>query len=421
MRDFYRVETGTLTYRSVNRYGNGTSSSESYPERTESFHANRSKTPNYWKLKKAGAPIPDQPYSCYRNSSRKMNGTFIRRFWSTPWGSYADREEYSGVISEVASGNNPGPDRIPLDTGLDYAKAKANLDVRNRLKGSNFNAVVAAAEMGQTVSMIAGFAKAASDSFQGFRRGDVHAAARALGCKPLGRRARAKFRREYTYDQSKAAANAWLAYKYGWLPTIQDVVAAAELAASRIELPPPQRVSASFSHSALDSQDFDPPWHWYGSGGPVKTVTSSINVSCRTVLVFRQSGAPQLPTALGLTNPALVAWELVPLSFVVDWFLPVGDVLNSLDSTIGWDFVRGFSTIKVAEQHSQRWHGQYYYGWDEKREIDAYASQSSKYFARELHKSFPSVDYLALVSPPKVNATAARFASAISLLRQIFK
>lgn len=49
---------------------------------------------------------------------------------------------------------------------------------------------------------------------------------------------------------------------------------------------------------------------------------------------------PSVVTAgeLGLTNPALVAWELVPYSFVVDWFLPIGDWLQAQTSLLGLSF-----------------------------------------------------------------------------------
>lgn len=36
-----------------------------------------------------------------------------------------------------------------------------------------------------------------------------------------------------------------------------------------------------------------------------------------------------LARSLGLANPAAVAWEVVPYSFVVDWFLPVGSYLSA--------------------------------------------------------------------------------------------
>lgn len=423
MRNFSRTVDGVCitTSRDVGAGSSTSSTNGPYVAEAESFTANRARTPGYWKLKKSGAPIPDLPYSCSYNKSKAMNGRFLRKFWFAPWGMYRFEEEYNGVISSFYSGNNDGPDRVYANSGVDNVVNHSAMKALNSLKGSSFNAVVTAAELGQTVSMIASFARSASDAIIGLRRGNIHAAAAALGCKPLGRRARAKFRREYTYDQSKAVANGWLAYKYGWMPLLQDVRSAAELASSRITLPPPQRVSAQHTLSMADSADFEGGWHWYGRNGPTKTVTSRINTSCRTTFVFRQSGTPQLPTALGLTNPALVAWELVPLSFVVDWVLPVGDYLNSLDATIGWDLVRGFQTIKVAEKHTQRWHGQYYYGWDEIREADAMAHQESKYFQRNVFKSFPSVDFLALASVPKNNPNASMFASAVSLLRQFFK
>lgn len=45
---------------------------------------------------------------------------------------------------------------------------------------------------------------------------------------------------------------------------------------------------------------------------------------------------------LGLANPIATAWELVPLSFVIDWFLPIGDFLTALTSPLGTEFVSGF-------------------------------------------------------------------------------
>lgn len=37
----------------------------------------------------------------------------------------------------------------------------------------------------------------------------------------------------------------------------------------------------------------------------------------------------------GLINPLSVAWELVPFSFVVDWFLPIGTYINSMSDYAG--------------------------------------------------------------------------------------
>jgi len=45
--------------------------------------------------------------------------------------------------------------------------------------------------------------------------------------------------------------------------------------------------------------------------------------------------------ALGLLNPLLLGWELLTLSFVVDWFIPIGAFLESITALTGTVFVAG--------------------------------------------------------------------------------
>jgi hypothetical protein len=47
---------------------------------------------------------------------------------------------------------------------------------------------------------------------------------------------------------------------------------------------------------------------------------------------------------VGLLNPATVAWELVPYSFIADWFVPVGDYLTGLTADCGLVFKGGSVT-----------------------------------------------------------------------------
>jgi hypothetical protein len=54
---------------------------------------------------------------------------------------------------------------------------------------------------------------------------------------------------------------------------------------------------------------------------------------------------------LGMANPLSLAWELLPYSFVVDWFLPIGQFLSSLDYALGLEFRYGWMTV----QHRQSW------------------------------------------------------------------
>jgi hypothetical protein len=49
---------------------------------------------------------------------------------------------------------------------------------------------------------------------------------------------------------------------------------------------------------------------------------------------------------LGLTNPLNVAWELVPFSFVVDWFIPIGSFFDGLVPPQGVSRVKGVSSYR---------------------------------------------------------------------------
>lgn len=47
--------------------------------------------------------------------------------------------------------------------------------------------------------------------------------------------------------------------------------------------------------------------------------------------------------ALGINNPVLLAYELTPYSFIVDWAWDVGGWLTSLGATAGWEFYSGYT------------------------------------------------------------------------------
>lgn len=55
-------------------------------------------------------------------------------------------------------------------------------------------------------------------------------------------------------------------------------------------------------------------------------------------------------------NPLELGWEAVPFSFVLDWVIPIGDYLSSLDALKGVKAVTGTLTRKEEYYHSQ-WTG----------------------------------------------------------------
>jgi hypothetical protein len=52
-----------------------------------------------------------------------------------------------------------------------------------------------------------------------------------------------------------------------------------------------------------------------------------------------------LASQLGFVNPAAIAWELVPFSFVVDWFVNVGEFLNNFTDLWGLTVTDPYTSI----------------------------------------------------------------------------
>lgn len=111
-------------------------------------------------------------------------------------------------------------------------------------------------------------------------------------------------------------SGSWLALNLGWSPMIQDIYAGLEYAGTEggygiIRTPWVKGVITCNS-----------------AGGNASLIKKRLDYRSRLVCEVRTP--PVWYDRLGLTNPALVAWELVPFSFVVDYFLPIGDSIEAL-------------------------------------------------------------------------------------------
>jgi hypothetical protein len=135
---------------------------------------------------------------------------------------------------------------------------------------------------------------------------------------------------------------AWLELQYGWLPLLSDIHSGISLANDLLTKAP--------HHSYAKRQLTEQLWT-YGltSGGPSIWLNPSISTEGFTSVDvrynFRVNNADlAFLNSLGILNPLYTVWVAVPFTFVVDWFLPVGDWLQSLSSTIGLQFIDGYIT-----------------------------------------------------------------------------
>lgn len=115
----------------------------------------------------------------------------------------------------------------------------------------------------------------------------------------------------------KLASDLRLEFSYGWSPLASDLYTLCN------EIMPPI-VYSDVSATVMWSHPKPKEDSIYGYD-----ISTSGTFSARGKVGLEQS-SPLISSAamLGLTNPAEVAWELVPWSFAVDWILPVGDYLR---------------------------------------------------------------------------------------------
>lgn len=237
-----------------------------------------------------------------------------------------------------------------------------------------FNAGMFIAERQQFIDMVGATARRlvhASRSIKRLRFGD---AARALGIRSfklrdeqrlinIARKAatglpRAKHPEQYL-------ASTWLEFQYGWQPLLSDVYGAAELLGSRLR-------SDEFSNVKLASAKSTKSWGEVyinvnlGVTQP-NAAQFSLQTKCKYAVTFKTTDEVQQAFAVtGISNPLVLAWEVVPFSFVVDWFLPVGNFLEQLSAYNGFEisninrmrFTKGQLDMTHAHQAAGReWWG----------------------------------------------------------------
>lgn len=126
---------------------------------------------------------------------------------------------------------------------------------------------------------------------------------------------------------AKSFASLWLEYSFGWKPMLSSIADSIDV----LQHPYPSSLitaSAKMHRSWTYRETSDT------GGWKTKTVTTD---TVRKIGARVQISNPNLFRAnqLGFVNPASVAWELVPFSFVVDWFVNVGEFLSSYTDFTG--------------------------------------------------------------------------------------
>lgn len=206
----------------------------------------------------------------------------------------------------------------------------------NKIADGKANIGTALAESKRTFQQLSGTAIQLLTAYRHARHGRWSSVGKSLGLT----------RRQIL--SGRYPANKWLEYQYGWKPLLSDINSLYDVMGG-----------------SLRNDSF----FLYGKGGGERHMTDSDTWDFEGIDVVRQKSAQQICVTrlvgsldsprwrqagqLGLINPLAVAWEVVPFSFLLDWFMPVGNMLEALTARAGLNFVTGSTTFLTGGVVSQ--------------------------------------------------------------------
>lgn len=334
----------------------------------------KSKTPR----SRYSSPLQDNAYS-------KLHSVSIDNLYDEANSCHV-RYDYTVPLSSAGQSNQANSQPSPWSSNDDIALLGR---LRSKL-GAEFDLSVFLGEGKEALHTIGTVASRVYLSQKALRRGDLVSAVQILW-KNYGSSARQRLLK-------KDAAGRWLEYTYAVKPLLNDVFNAAQHLAYMQNRPRTQKIRVTGKGSGARSVN---------PGG----IAYSVNWDVRVSLLAKITHVNEF-ALIGLSNPLSVAWELLPYSFVADWFIPIGNYIQALD--LARSLSGSFITSRKDVQYT---YGSHYTGPSTKWE--AYYLRQDIEFTRTVNGSLPTPS-LPQVKPLSKAASWQHAANAVALLVNVF-
>lgn len=225
-----------------------------------------------------------------------------------------------GMIALPSFTGNPVWNDLLLD-----AKNACLTKARNR----RIDLSVAVGEGKTTFDMLHDTVKQLGSAYGHFRKGRFKKAAKSLGISPL----------------PKSLANNWLAYQYGWKPLVSDAVGLVETHRDQMRSTQKQRyrIVAQKTYVGTGKRTLS---NFCVTNNHALSFDTTTYVARAGLLLEVSSTIDKFKASVGLSAGDVLstAWELVPFSFVFDWFVDVGTWLGNLNALSGLTVLDGWTT-----------------------------------------------------------------------------
>lgn len=364
-------------------------------------------TPGFGHTKRANLPV--NPYNMTLTKVNFGQGVFFR----------TQRTDKSFVNKALAS--TTIIDEIPSDPPFhSELVGRATRKLIERAEVDINNIAQDVVQYRQTVNTIANSAIRIAASYKALRSGNFSAAVQNLYSPK-----RQSFRN--MPHSGRSTANNWLELQYGWKPLLQDIDGSMRSLANFMQ-------STDMIRTVRASAKIEDKYNWpvrfanqpvdFGMSGVPLTVIGVGNrisyQSVRFVCRFKvDSRTKAFLSQTGFTSPVNLAWELLPYSFVVDWFLPIGPYLESLSAFEGMTFLDGSQTTFVRSKDFSQisYDGALPRSPSYDSRIRALYDRDVVAIQRTKLLSFPRLNFPQLKNPFSITHAA----NALALLRAAFK
>lgn len=233
------------------------------------------------------------------------------------------------------------------------------------------------------------------------------------------RKAWRKWRGDIPRSFDQAFCQRWLEYRYAWSPMILGIYDSLEL----LELPSkPMLVTVrkrqeaqTSTNTTLLNQAHGNYYLYYLDIARSISETQSVYV----VLTFTPKERAWITlNQAGVLNPAAVWWETIPFSFVVDWFVGVGDFLNAQQALRLFELKGGTATHRHEwlTKETYTWKAPSGYTWCVAPSVPSLSAGGSSFSRTVLHEAdlTPGLHW-------GKGLNCVRALDAISLIYSVFK
>lgn len=374
--------------------------------------AQDSRNPDYHQLVTEGKRIPCTPY--YHRMDRIDNIECHYTRYDGLAGSYIKTPGQMGSCQTVPldyiAFNN-------MNTRNGAVLAEANNAALSNLRLGEFDLAMAIAGIKDTSMLVKMTAIRLASAFSQLKRGRIIDAAKTLRLpnkKKVSLLDRDYRNRRITPQQ--LVADGWLELQFGWGPLLSDVHTSAEALAQK-NLTSPGEV---FKATGFAKREESVLGYKLDTGAiPLRERRITHECHSKTVIyAMITQWEIYLASSMGLSNPSKVAWDVIPFSFVADWFYPFAKTLESLNATQGLVFVDGSQSLYTKWTDSITYTTNPKYAWAHSVTVPGYLANQGENYDRSKLGSFPST-----MVPPldlRLEMSKWQIGTSLALLQTVF-